>query len=228
MRDQVLAEFKREHFDDGLEAFSRRMSRLVKVSDARPVADKESASALVERNRIRLTLAGAKKVQEAAEAKATEMKVKVNIAIVDDGGHLLSFARMDGARPASATTAMTKAVSAATFRQPSGPLGESNAAPDVHLNLSIQNAATASGGKITTLPGGIPIIVDDQVIGAIGVGGGTALKTPKSLAPASGRCSRSPPDPQNRPLNPFSIASTTTASCSEAVVDLTHENAFQS
>ena len=50
------------------------------------------------------------------------MGVKENIAVVDDGGHLLAFARMDGARPASGTTAITKAVSAATFRQETGTL----------------------------------------------------------------------------------------------------------
>lgn len=48
-----------------------------------------------------------------------------------------------------------------------------NAEPDLLLNLSLQNAAAASGGKITTLKGGIPVIVDGQVIGGVGVGGGT-------------------------------------------------------
>jgi glc operon protein GlcG len=48
------------------------------------------------------------------------LKLKVNIAVVDDGGHLLSFARKDGARPASGYTAITKAVTAATFRQETG------------------------------------------------------------------------------------------------------------
>jgi uncharacterized protein GlcG (DUF336 family) len=89
--------------------------------------------------------------------------------VVDDGGHMLAFARMDGARPACAATALTKAVSAATFRQETGTLpvkGE----PDVLLSLSIQNA---SGGKFTTLKGGVPIVIDGQVVGAVGVGGGT-------------------------------------------------------
>ena len=46
------------------------------------------------------------------------MKINANIAVADDGGHLLAFARMDGARPASAAaTAQTKATSAATMRQ---------------------------------------------------------------------------------------------------------------
>jgi glc operon protein GlcG len=104
--------------------------------------------------------------------KAGERKLKVNIAVVDEGGHLLAFARMDGARPASGYTAITKAVTAATFRQESGPL-PTKGEPDVLLNLSLQNAASAAGGKLTTLKGGVPVVVDGQVIGAVGVGGGT-------------------------------------------------------
>ena len=80
---------------------------------------------------------------------------------------------MDGARPASGYTAITKATTAATFRQETGPLPRGATAPDPLLNLSLQNAAAASGGKITTLFGGVPVIVDDQVIGGVGVGGGT-------------------------------------------------------
>jgi glc operon protein GlcG len=96
----------------------------------------------------------------------------VNIAIVDDGGHLLAFARMDGARPASGYTAQTKAVSAATFRQETGTL-PARGEPDVLLNLSLQNAAAAGGGKMTSLKGGVPVLVNGQIIGAVGVGGGT-------------------------------------------------------
>ena len=98
----------------------------------------------------------------------------MNIAVVDDGGHLLAFDRMDGARPASGYTAITKATTAATFRaaRPArSPKGATT--PDVLLNLSLQNAAAASGGKITTLLGGVPVVVDGQVIGGVGVGGGT-------------------------------------------------------
>ena len=101
------------------------------------------------------------------------MKLKVNIAVVDDGGHLMAFERMDGARPASLYTAITKATSAATFRQATGPLPAGANAADPLLNLSLQNAAEASGGKITALYGGVPVVVDGQIIGAVGIGGGT-------------------------------------------------------
>jgi glc operon protein GlcG len=136
-------------------------------------AERGSASALVLRNQVRLTLAGARRIQEGAQKKAVAMGLKVNIAVVDDGGHMIAFERMDGARPASAYTATTKAITAATFRAPSGPIPPGTTTPDLLLNLSLQNAAAASGGKLTTLPGGIPVVVEGQVIGAVGVGGGT-------------------------------------------------------
>jgi glc operon protein GlcG len=84
--------------------------------------DEKKPLPLVTRGRIQLSLAGAEMILAEARKKAGEMKLKANIAVVDDGGHLLSFARMDGARPASGYTAITKAVTAATFRQETGPL----------------------------------------------------------------------------------------------------------
>jgi glc operon protein GlcG len=138
---------------------------------ARP-AWAEEKKPLVTRGRVALNLAGAEAVVAAARKKAEGMKLKVNVAVVDDGGHLLAFARMDGARPASGYTAITKAVTAATFRQETGPLPPKGE-PDLLLNLSLQNAAAASGGKLTTLRGGVPIVIDGQVVGAVGVGGGS-------------------------------------------------------
>jgi glc operon protein GlcG len=129
-------------------------------------------AALVGRNQVRLQLKGAEVALAAARAKAAELKLAVNIAVVDDGGHLVAFARMDGARPGSATTAQTKATAAASFRQTTGPL-PARGEPDLLLSLGLPLAAAASGGKATPLAGGVPIVVDGQVIGAVGVGGGT-------------------------------------------------------
>ncbi len=127
---------------------------------------------LVTRGRIDLNLGGAHLILKAAQDKAKSMNVPVNIAIVDDGGHLIAFARMDGARPASGYTAQTKAQAAATFRRATGPVPPM-AEPDLLLNFSLQSAAAAGGGKFTSLKGGVPVIVEEQVVGAVGVGGGT-------------------------------------------------------
>ena len=120
----------------------------------------------------------------AAKKKAAAMGLKCNVAVVDDGGHLLAFARMDGARPASASTALAKAVSAATFRQESGPLPPKGE-PDVLLSLALQNA---SGGKVTPLKGGVPIVIDGQVVGAVGVGGGLSGSGAVATASAGAAC----------------------------------------
>jgi glc operon protein GlcG len=191
IRDSFLDDFRKGNFDQGLKhgidaiektlasspADSSRGNSTLQVvtrsADANP-------SAMLKRSQAKLTLTGAKKLIAAAEAKATEMGVKMNIAVVDDGGHLLAFSRMDDARPASVATAITKATTAATYREPTGPLPGNTSGvasgPDVLLNLSLQNAAAASGGKITTLLGGIPVLVDGQVVGAVGCGGSSGEK----------------------------------------------------
>ena len=177
IRGAFVEGFKDGDFDAGLEkgiqmigSFLGADQRLATSSER----DREDGpSELVLRNQVRLTLAGARRIIAGAEAKAADLGVKFNIAVVDDGGHAIAFERMDGARPASGYTASTKAVTAATFRAPTGPVPSGTTNPDPLLNLSLQNAAFASGGKVTTLLGGLPVIVNDQVIGGVGVGGGS-------------------------------------------------------
>ncbi|HTN76277.1 MAG TPA: heme-binding protein [Pirellulaceae bacterium] len=135
-------------------------------------ADKTNSKLIADAG-YKLTLAGSQTILTAAQAKAEAMKLNVNIAIVDNGGHLLAFIRMDRARPASAYTAMTKATAAATMRTATGPAPANAETADIHLSLSLQNAAAHSGGKMTTLKGGVPIVIAGEVIGAVGVGGGT-------------------------------------------------------
>src|SRR5215467_3499108 len=115
---------------------------------------------LVVRGRIKLTLAGAERVVIAARERAAALGVAENIAVVDDGGHLLTFARMDGARPASADTAITKAVSAALMLRETGPVFNGGSQQDNSFNLAIEHAASANGGKLTILYGGSPIVVE--------------------------------------------------------------------
>jgi glc operon protein GlcG len=125
---------------------------------------------LITRNHPKLTLEGARTILAAAERRATEMNVPMNIAVVDDGGHLLAFSRMDGAKLSSIRIAMNKAHSAAIRRKPSGPEMGANGQPDVMLSVSL---AIGSGAQQTPIRGGLPLIVDGEVVGAIGVSNGT-------------------------------------------------------
>jgi len=111
---------------------------------------------------LRLTHAGALIVLQAALAKAEELGVAQNIVVVDEGGNLMTFLRMDGAKLMSMRTARAKAISAASHRQPSGLL-------DPALELKF---AAATGGDLTNLEGGLPLMVQGQCLGGIGVGSG--------------------------------------------------------
>ena len=177
IRQAVITHFEKGDFDGGLLAAISPIAQALNVPaeapQSPPLRNVGTSSPLIQTGGITLTLEGAQLAIQATQAKAAEMNLKLNIAVVDSGGHLIAFARMNGARPASGYTAMTKATTAATFRQATGPIKRGDSPPDPLLNLSLQNAAAASGGKITTLYGGVPIEVDGQIIGAVGCGGGT-------------------------------------------------------
>jgi glc operon protein GlcG len=125
--------------------------------------------ALVTRNHPKLTLEGARAVLAAARRRADELKVAVNIAVVDDGGHLLVFERMDGAKPSSIAISMVKAQAAAMRL---APTGAAKSADGVNVPLAL-GLAIASPSEQTPVRGGFPLIVDSQVIGAIGVSAGS-------------------------------------------------------
>jgi len=124
---------------------------------------------MLTRNHVRLTLEGARAILAAAENRAREINVPQNIAVVDDGGHLLVFARMDGAKLSSVEVALTKARAAALRRSPTGP-APSAADPNVLLSLGLP---LATDGKLTCIRGGLPLVVEGQCVGGIGVSAGT-------------------------------------------------------
>jgi len=109
-----------------------------------------------------LTLDTAKKIAAATEAEARKRGATVVIAVVDDGGYLLVLERLDDAQVASVDVGIAKAKTAAIFRRPSGVF------EDQVKNGRI--AALALPGAVA-LKGGVPIIVDGKVIGAVGVSG---------------------------------------------------------
>jgi uncharacterized protein GlcG (DUF336 family) len=110
-----------------------------------------------------LEAAEAKAIAAAAEAEALANNWAVSICIVDDGGHLLSFQRLDGAAPVSAHIAPGKAVTAALGRR------ESKAYEDM-INGGRVSFLSAPGLE-ALLEGGVPIMKDGQCLGAVGVSG---------------------------------------------------------
>ena len=112
-----------------------------------------------------LTLDAARQVAAAAEKHARANNWNVCIAIVDDGGHLLFFQRMDGTQYGSILVSQRKAQTAIGFRRPSKVFEEGVAKG--------RNALLALPGAVA-LEGGLPLAVDGQMIGAIGVSGVTA------------------------------------------------------
>ena len=111
---------------------------------------------------IRLTDAGARVLLDAAVEHARAMGVPQCIAIVDEGCNLLAFVRMDGARVLSIHSSQRKAMTAATTGKPTGGID-----PAIELKLAI-----ATDGDMVNLRGGLPIIVEGQVVGGIGIGSG--------------------------------------------------------
>jgi uncharacterized protein GlcG (DUF336 family)/NAD-dependent dihydropyrimidine dehydrogenase PreA subunit len=105
---------------------------------------------------------------EAAHAKADELGIKVTAAVVDEGGRLIAVGRMDFARPMSVDLAINKAYTSATFQMPTH---EMNAMTGQSWFNSM---ITASQGKITAAGGAMPVLQGVNVIGAVGVAGGTA------------------------------------------------------
>lgn len=111
-----------------------------------------------------LTLDVAKRIVAAAEAEAVRRKATVVIAVVDDGGHLILLQRLDDTQVASVEVGIGKARTAAIFRRPSKVFEDQVREGRV--------AALALPGA-TPLQGGIPIVYEGKVIGAIGVSGNT-------------------------------------------------------
>jgi uncharacterized protein GlcG (DUF336 family) len=115
-----------------------------------------------------LSLEQAQAVVAAALAAADEQGTKMDIAVVDAGGNLKAFARMDGAWLGSIDIATTKARTARYFDLPTEALGELSQPGGPLYGIEVSN------GGLITFPGGLPLTAEDgSVIGAIGVSGST-------------------------------------------------------
>ncbi len=114
-----------------------------------------------------ITMTQARDAVDAARKKSGEIDTKMNIAIVDAGGNLKAFARMDGAWLGSIDIAIKKARTARYFDMNTGDIGQLSQPGGALFNIEHSN------GGLITFPGGIPIRQGDTIIGAIGVSGST-------------------------------------------------------
>ena len=109
-----------------------------------------------------LSTQGAKVVLQGAIEKAAQMGVPQCVAIVDRGGNLLVFERMQGAKILSQFSALQKAITAVSSQAATGQLPS-----DLAFGIAL-----ATGNRFATIAGGLPIEINGDVIGAIGVGSG--------------------------------------------------------
>jgi len=114
------------------------------------------------KTRAMLTLEDCKRIAAAAEAEARKNNWNVCVAIVDDGGHLLHLFRMDGATPANSRIATEKGRTAAETRRSTAMWEE---------RIKGGRTAMLRMPGVTPIQGGLPIVIDGECIGALGVSG---------------------------------------------------------
>ena len=115
-----------------------------------------------------MTLDDARKVVSAAEKKAAAIGQPMNIAVVDEGGNLVTHVRMDGAWIGSIDVSINKAFTARAFDIATRDLGKHSAPGGQFYGIHASN-----GGRIMIFAGGIPLQRHGKVVGAIGVSGGS-------------------------------------------------------
>ncbi len=134
-----------------------------------------------------ITMSQARAAVDAARDKSGEIDTDMNIAIVDAGGNLKAFARMDGAWLGSIDIAIKKARTARFFDMPTGEIGKLSQPGGPLFQIEHSN------GGLITFPGGVPIKSSDgTVIGAVGVSGSTvendhAVATAGAAVPGAAR-----------------------------------------
>jgi glc operon protein GlcG len=138
-------------------------------------------------NMMTLDQAGAQMVLQAAKESAQQRNAPSAIAVVDAAGDLLAFQRMDGVRPASADLAIAKARTAARLQRPTAEIED-------NINHGRTAFVTAD---IVALRGGMPIRVNGEVVGAVGIAG-LSKETDTDIAnTAAGALGHSPKTPQH-------------------------------
>jgi glc operon protein GlcG len=120
-----------------------------------------------------LTLEAARSIGRTAADHARSLDAGGAIAIVDSGGHLVYLERLDGTFPAAATVATDKARTAATFHRPTR---------DFEKAITAGRTALVAVAPMTPLQGGVPVLVNGQVVGAVGVSGAMSAEQDDQIA----------------------------------------------
>ncbi len=115
-----------------------------------------------------IQLADARRIIAAAEKKADELGQPMNIAIVDEGGNLLAFERMENAWRGSIDISINKAFTSRAFDITTKDLGNNSQPGQQFFGIHASN-----GGRIMIFAGGIPLKKDGKVVGAVGISGGS-------------------------------------------------------
>src|SRR5262245_54501778 len=115
-----------------------------------------------------LTLEDAKHMLSAAEAKAASLGIPYCVAVVDAGGHLVAFLRQDGALIGSVDLAMGKAATARIFDKTTSHLATLAQPGEPLFGIQESNA-----GRVVIFGGGVPVVLDKTIVGAVGASAGT-------------------------------------------------------
>ena len=118
-----------------------------------------------------LSLADARKIIAAAQKKATEIGQPMNVAVVDDGGNLLAFERMENAWRGSIDISINKAWTSRAFDIATKDLAKHSQSGDQFFGIHVSN-----GGRVMIFAGGVPLKRRGQVVGAVGVSGGSGAQ----------------------------------------------------
>lgn len=116
----------------------------------------------------RLSIEDARVLTEGARAKAQGISIPMCIAVTDESGNLISFERMDGGKVTSTIIAQDKAFTAAGARKATHEYNEVCKPGSLVFGIH-----TAIGGRLSVVGGGLPIVVDGEVVGGIGISSGT-------------------------------------------------------
>jgi glc operon protein GlcG len=126
---------------------------------------------MITRQALKLNWEGTNCILQAAVGKVHEIGIPMSVAVVDEAGHLLGFARTDEGKPHNIRIAHAKARTAASNRLPTGKISSTGQPLNDHMAIALPLAAGTD--RYVTFAGGLPIMVDGYCVGGVGVSGGT-------------------------------------------------------